>query len=358
MDLGQRTIGLIVLPGHPLRVAWHAAYDNLVFHARFHDGQTAADVVRNFVGLDGALCPAFLPGVEPGLPPFVFADSLGFHTIGMAADDDPEPKATAAILSRALEPRQNEDISPTVGKRSAAILAEEVVKYWNCHDGVDLLHLHSLRAGDGASVARALGQVREHIGEHPVEEGARTDAPQGDIRFSLQFFPSRQRRSVSAQFLAQAKENRRSGAGVLPEQDRWMLDAASHPSGLSLPQLRWARRDEELQPRHAKLAIAFDTFESSVALADSDVKERPFHAFGLLSLYDRRYAPNPSPEWTSTNLPGSEGEKHPSRRSHTEILARLHAELQHSVSRHLGDDNSLWKKSRLSTFHRCDDALR
>jgi DNA phosphorothioation-dependent restriction protein DptH len=30
--LSGRTIGLIVLPSHPLRVAWHVAYDNLVLH--------------------------------------------------------------------------------------------------------------------------------------------------------------------------------------------------------------------------------------------------------------------------------------------------------------------------------------
>jgi hypothetical protein len=34
-SLAGRTIGLIVLPGHPLRLAWHSAYDNLVLHTRY-----------------------------------------------------------------------------------------------------------------------------------------------------------------------------------------------------------------------------------------------------------------------------------------------------------------------------------
>src|SRR5262249_46169572 len=34
-SLSGRTIGLIVLPTHPLRVAWHVAYDNLVLDTRF-----------------------------------------------------------------------------------------------------------------------------------------------------------------------------------------------------------------------------------------------------------------------------------------------------------------------------------
>ena len=32
-SLSGRTVGLIVLPSHPLRVAWHVAYDNLVLYA-------------------------------------------------------------------------------------------------------------------------------------------------------------------------------------------------------------------------------------------------------------------------------------------------------------------------------------
>src|SRR5262249_52966428 len=37
-SLAGRTIGLIVLPSHPIRVAWHVAYDNLVFHTAFEQG--------------------------------------------------------------------------------------------------------------------------------------------------------------------------------------------------------------------------------------------------------------------------------------------------------------------------------
>ena len=365
-DLGGHTIGLIVLPGHPLRVAWLAAYDNLVFHARFEEGQNTRDVLRGLASLDGALCPAFLPGTEPASPPFVFADTLGFHTVGMVLDTEPEPKAAAAILSRALEPRETEDVSPAVGKRSAAILGGEIRKYLNCHDTIDLLHLHALRAGDGASVARALGEVRDQLRGNPNDEQDDGDRAWNDIRFSLQFFSaaSRERRSIAARFLAQAREKRRSGAGVLPDQDRWMLDSVSHPSRLSLPRLRWARRETKLPESHAHLAIAFDTFESSVTLKEARVDRRPFHAFGLLAFYDRQYATSPRPVWTSASLAGSEGEKHPSRRSHTEILARLHAAVQNAVARQLGDGKRIpvlhtvvspEKEESLAHLHRLSD---
>ena len=217
-DLGGRTIGLVVLPAHPLRVAWHVAYDNLVFHTRFAEEQRPRDVVRELAALDGSLWPAFLPGPEPGTRPFVFADTLGFHVAGMAVDQDPEPKATAAILSRVLEPRESEDLSPAGGKRSAAILGAEILKYLDCHTPIELLHLHALRAGDGASVARALGTVREQVRRDSDQEAAGGRRAQQDVRFSLEFFPavSSGRRSISARFLSQARgettERRRSAA--------------------------------------------------------------------------------------------------------------------------------------------------
>ena len=99
-SLSGRTIGLIVLPAHPLRVAWHAAYDNLVLHTAFEQGQKPKDIRDEFAGLDGAMFPACLPNVRsPGA--FVFADALGFHAVGMVPDDDREPKAAIAILGPA-----------------------------------------------------------------------------------------------------------------------------------------------------------------------------------------------------------------------------------------------------------------
>ena len=63
---------------------------------------------------------------------------------------------------------------------------------------------------------------------------------------------------------------------------------------------------------------------------------RPYHAFGLLSFYEREYAGQPAPRWTSASLLATKGEKHPSRRAHSETLARLQMALEASVARHLG----------------------
>ena len=159
-SLSGRTIGLIVLPAHPLRVAWQVAYDNLVLHTAFEQDKSHKDIRTEFVGLDGAMFPAFLPNPKGGA--FVFADTLGFHAVGMVPDEDKEPKAAIAILARALEDSESADTAPTAGRQSAKVLGNEIVKYLDCHDTPRLLHIHALRAGDGLTVARALGGVYEH----------------------------------------------------------------------------------------------------------------------------------------------------------------------------------------------------
>ena len=157
-SLSGRTIGLIVLPSHPLRVAWHVAYDNIVFHSAFEERAAPKQICNEFVILDGAMFPAFLPGVEEKAP-FVFADTLGFHAVGMVPDFDKEPKAAVAVLARALGESETADAVPTVGHQSARVLGNEISKYIDCHSSPTLLHIHALRAGDGLTVARALGQT-------------------------------------------------------------------------------------------------------------------------------------------------------------------------------------------------------
>ncbi|MEK7993654.1 MAG: hypothetical protein AAB403_07605, partial [Planctomycetota bacterium] len=146
-SLSGRTIGLIVLPSHPLRVAWLAAYDNLVLHAAFDQNMSPKDVGDELSVLDGAMFPAFLPGVDTGSS-LVFADTLGFHSVGMVPDSDKEPKAAVALLARALGESETADTVPTVGKQSATVLGNEIVKYLECHNTSRLLHIHALRPGD------------------------------------------------------------------------------------------------------------------------------------------------------------------------------------------------------------------
>ncbi len=341
-SLSRRTIGIIVLPSHPLRVAWLAAYDNLALHSAFAEGMKPNEIRDEFSLLDGAMFPAFLPGTEEGSS-FVFADTLGFHAVGMVRDSDQEPKASVAILARALGETGAAETAPTVGKRSASVLANEVVKYLECHKTSRLLHVHALRPGDGLTVARALGGVRARYRNAPLEESLDEETEDTAPAFVLELYPSAGQRGVTGRFLSEAREKRRSGAGVLAAEDLWMLESLSLPGGVTLPRLRWARRSYQNPNTPAHLAIAFDTFESQVGAETDHVSAqlRPLYSFGLISFFERDYSSTPSPTWQSRIMPSGEGEKHPSDRVHSERLTRLQNVLLRLVAKHINADYNI-----------------
>jgi DNA phosphorothioation-dependent restriction protein DptH len=349
-SLSGRTIGLIVLPSHPLRVAWHAAYDNLVLHTAFEQQVDPRLIRREMAILDGAMFPAFLPGLEQETS-FVFADTLGFHAVGLVSDSDKEPKAAIAILARALGESETADAAPTVGSQSAAVLGDEILKYLQCHDTAKLLHVHALRPGDGMTVARSLGRVYEHS-RKGLDEDESADVRNTAPAFVLELYPSEEQRGLAGRFIAEAREKRRSGAGVLAPEDQWMLESLSLSGGVNLPRLRWARKNQQDPKTAAHLAVAFDTFESRVTSEQSltNTNSRPLQAFGLLLAFDRSYASLPFPSWKSMLPTGTEGEKHPSDRTHTDRLLRLQRAMSDAVVRNLsGKSGTPLLKTEIST---------
>ena len=307
-SLSGRTIGLIVLPSHPLRVAWHAAYDNLVLHTTFNQGMEPRDVQKEFLSLDGAMFPAFLPGLKAGNS-FVFADMLGFHAVGMVPDSSKEPKAAVAILARALGGGKMADATPTVGEQSTKVLGKEILKYLECHNTSRLLKVHALRAADGFTIVRSLGNVHKHYIDISTDEESEESTQQKPPVFVLELYPSTEQRAIAGRFIAEAQEKRRSRAGVVSSDDLWMLESLSLPGNINLPKLRWARKDEQNLDAAAHLAVAFDTFESYVTTQDASQANtsRPFYTFGLLSFFDRKYTDSPSPLWNNTISTSNEG---------------------------------------------------
>ena len=341
-SLSGRTIGLIALPAHPIRMAWQVGYDNLMLHTRFEQDMKPKQVREELELLDGAMFPAFLPGLENNST-FVFADTLGFHAVGMVPDEDKEPKAAIAILARSLGESSSNAAAPTVGRQSAQILGCEILRYIDCHDHDKsrLLHIHALRPGDGLTVARSLGHVQKQSRHTSDDEDHDDEVQQTTPSFVLELYPSAEQRGVAGRFIAEAREKRRSGAGVLGEGDQWMLESSSLPGGMTLPRLRWARKSEPDPKTAAHLAVAFDTFESRV-LSESPSAEkasRPYFAFGLTSFFERDYTSLPSPVWRSTVLAPTDGEKHPSDRTHTERLVRMQQAIEKCVARNLDGKN-------------------
>ena len=166
------------------------------------------------------------------------------------------------------------DTAPTVGRQSAQVLGNEILKYIECHNTSQLLHIHALRPGDGLTVARSLGHVQERYREAPDDDNPDEDAHQSHRRSCWSLYPSQEQRGVAGRFIAEAREKRRSGAGVLSAEDQWMLESSSLPGGMNLPSLRWARKGESDPKTAAHFAVAFDTFESRVVPEIPDATRR------------------------------------------------------------------------------------
>ena len=113
----------------------------------------------------------------------MFADTLGFHVVCMVPDYDKEPKASVAILARALGESQAAEAAPTVGRQSAQILGNEIVKYIECHDTSKILSVHALRPGDALTVARSLGRVQDHYQQSSYEDSEEGEAEKAPHSF-------------------------------------------------------------------------------------------------------------------------------------------------------------------------------
>lgn len=358
-DVAGKTVGLIVLPSHPVRVAWQAAYDALAIHARYECGLLPSKVREELKALDSSHFPSMLPGLEPGST-FVFADTLGLTAVAMVLDTDREPKAAVSTIALCLGEGIPE-IAPSVGHQTATVLGKEVDNYLKYHEHIRLLKLHALRPGDGATVVRALGKAIRQPAPGNGEEEMRK------IAFSLNIYPSSAQQAVAGRFLTQLSQRRRSGSGVIEKEDAWILDPLPCGGNRTMPRLRWSRRDclspQEHEPAH--ISLTFDMFVSRVVAEERPFQSSPLHVFGLVASLEREFIfEAETPVWKAFVNPEQEGEKHPTARILTERLSRVHSATLRAVARSLGK-NGGWPILRtdlnreevetLKTLHRLSD---
>ncbi|UVT22060.1 MAG: ATP-binding protein [Nitrospira sp.] len=358
-DVAGKTIGLIVLPSHPVRVAWQAAYDALAIHARYEFGLPPPKVREALKALDSSHFPSMLPGLEPG-GTFVFADTLGVTAVAMVLDSDREPKAAVSTIALCLGEGIPE-IAPSVGHQTATVLGKEVDSYLKYHQNNRLLHLHALRPGDGGTVVRALGKVIRQPTPSNGEEEMRK------IAFSLNIYPSSAQQAVAGRFLTQLSQRRRSGSGGIEKEDAWILDPLPCGGNRTMPRLRWSRRDclspGEHEPAH--ISLTFDTFDSRVVAEERSSQSSPLHVFGLVASLEREFFfEAETPVWKAFVNPEQDGEKHPTARVLTERLSRVHSATLRAVARSLSKSGG-WPILRtdlnreevetLKTLHRLSD---
>jgi DNA phosphorothioation-dependent restriction protein DptH len=344
VSVTDQRIGLIVLPTHPLRVAWQQGFDMLAYYHCYAGNIRPQRVSKLLTALSGSQYPAMLPGID-GSPAFAYADSLGFHAVALTHVNDAEPKATVALLSRLLSQGDAQDeewIAPSVGKNAADLLGDEIASYLTLHPDTRRIILHALRPGDGMSVARALGSALSRV-EHSDDADEETTKELEKRAFQLGLYPAEAGRHQCGHFLSATAARRRSGAGSVPEGDRWMLESVRRPGDVTLPRLSWARRMVSVPETPAHLALAFDFLSSRLEYrAAEDVRKGLLEVHGLALTPERWFEPKPIPRWISVVPTTPDGEKHPSNRVFSDRLVRIHAALLKLVAVYLGGGENDW----------------
>jgi hypothetical protein len=331
-----RTVGLIVLPSHPMRVAWQSAYDDLAIQLRFQDKLPMRRVRRTLSCLDGAHFPFMLPGLTADTN-FVFGDVLGLCAVAMVSDQDREPKSAIATLSACFA-GDSERVLPALSINSGDALAREIANYLDAHPECSLVRLHALRPGDSATVVRAMGKALRQDAPQPAEQ---EDGPKlRDTAFQLELHPTEAQSGVAGAYLVKITQRRRAGVAAVPVDDAWTLESLHRGGGRSIPRLRWARRDPHSLDNPAHLAVAFDTFTSRVAVEAKQKATSPLLAFGLSANLQRRFTITDSQPCWRLLVPLDQDGLKLSNRVVTERLQKLQTAIAGTVSRWLGTPDS------------------
>ncbi len=327
-SLSGRTIGLIVLPWHPVRVAWHYSYDALVQQLAYEEGISPKRIEKLVASLNGANYPLILPGLNPSQN-FVFGDMLGFHCVGMVMETEKEPRASIALLAKALSDDANL-VAASISSSVSQFLGREVTRYANLHQSYHNVHVNAFKAGDGCTIARSLGfslssEAADEIESPPIDR---------EIGFTLRLIGSDREHGTAGSFLSESSEKRRAGIGQISRMDRWMLESYEF-EGQKLPRLHWAKQfeNEEIMPSH--LSVSFDTFDTAVAseAVTQAAPVRPLEVYGLVAPVSRTFQMSPNPVWTTGTANNLEGDKHPAGKVFTDRLLRVQNSLLQTAAR-------------------------
>jgi hypothetical protein len=331
-----RTTGLIVLPSHPLRVAWQNAYDELAYQMRFEEEMPPRRICATLSWMDGAHFPFILPGFQSGSH-FVFGDTLGLSAVAMVADSDREPKSAIATLS-ACYAGGVDPVVPGLNTNAVVALSREVTHYLDSHPECSVVRVHALRPGDASTVVHALGKAL--VGE-PLPDGESADGPVlRDVSYHLDLHPTEAQSGAAGAHLVKINQRRRAGVARVPSEDAWSLESLNRGGGRSIPRLRWARREPNTLRDPAHLAISFDSFTSQVVAEEKSPTTSPILAFGLAANLQRVFTrADGQPCWKMFVPLNQDGLKL-SNRGVTERLQKLQNAIGNAVSHWAGAENT------------------
>lgn len=334
VTLSGRTVGLVVLPLHAQRVAWQCAYDTLALHLKIEEKVPVKRIRQSTLAwLDGANVPFALPGISPGQS-FLFADTVGFAGVLMVSADDVEPKAAAALLATCYT-GDAARLAPALSVGAGDAIAREVSHYLDTHEQCTLLQVHALRAGDCATVVRALGKALQ-VPASDQEDANDSENMLRPVAVRLDLHPTDKQSDVSGRHLTKLNERRRKGSAAPAKEDSWCLESLPLGGSRSIPRLRWARRDVGGPKTAAHLALAFDMYQSTIGTRAETLK-LPLLAYGLVPHLVREFRfENGQPQWR-LRLPREHEGLKLEPRVVTERLINLQSAVLKQTAAHLGD---------------------
>lgn len=308
--MSGKTLGLVVLPHHPLRMAWQCGYDSLALHLSIEEKIKAQRIKKSLAWLDSANVPFLLPGLGEGWS-FVFADTLGFAGVLMVPENDPEPKATAALMT-ACYAGDTTRLSPSLSLGAGDAIAREILHYLGTHPHCSVLNVHALRPGDGSTVVKAIGKAL--AAPSSEASSAEPDQRYRPVAVRLDIHPSEEQLSVAGRYLARLTERRRKRAAAPSDEDAWCLESILLPGNRSVPRLRWARRIPGSLNDPAHLSIAFDIHRSGIQASQTNESKVPLLAYGLVPNLTRDFCfENGQPTWRLSLARDHDGIKLPDR---------------------------------------------
>lgn len=326
--------GLIVLPMHPLRVAWQHAYAKLVEYVRYEGSEVAAQAVPSVLApLDGANFPMFMPGPAEGKA-FVFGDALDFNAVAMIAAEDPDPTSTVALFATMWN-GGDVGAAASVSARPAAtadLVAEQLKRYREFNPQYLTLKVLGVKTGNGAALAQALkAGTQNPAADNPSEE----ESPGQEVAVELDLLVSADAdNDLIGQFFSRSNRLRRQSKSDAADH-RWMNETISRSGNRSVPRFTWAKRGGADPMRPAHVGIVFHPLTAAARVTEDVPPVVPFHAYGLYQPVAAR--PGNGPDTWDSWLPALEkGQKHPMGRLFSDRVTRLQIRLAHLTASRMG----------------------
>ena len=153
--------GLVLLPTHPLRIAWVAAHDQLTrgWAAEAAQAGKSASARASLIDFDlvSRLSPANLPfiTVDPDGNPFVYAEELSYGSALYLPPAIGEPQSAADVICRVIDV-QHDTVALTV---SADALGNRFRSYRSAHPGTGTMRIMAVNPGSGALLRKALAPL-------------------------------------------------------------------------------------------------------------------------------------------------------------------------------------------------------